>query len=124
MITGINIFGALSVIFSLLLLRARVSDYLHTDELGMFGAAYFIAELCWLVCGAGVIKRLSWARIGLIILALIYIVDTLEYPSSLFAGVKHYGKGYLIIPMTGLFFLISLIVYFTRASVKQFFDKK
>jgi len=78
MITGIKIFGALAVIFSLFLLRALVPDYLHTGELGMYDAAYFITSLCWLVFGVGVIRRLSWARIGLIILALIYIVDTFE----------------------------------------------
>ncbi len=115
---GIKIYGYLSLVFS-------VMFFIYSqDPLNMFSAAYLITSIGWLVFGIGVLKRLEWSRIGLIVVAAIYIIDSLEYPSRILSAIKDREFIALTILGMGLAFFSSLIFYFTRPSIKQQFIKK
>jgi len=119
---GIKIFGILSVIFSIYVFSfVVVPEFQHTPNL--LTVAYLVTAICWLVFGAGVLMRLSWARIGLIIVAVIYIVDAVEYPSYILVAIKNHDVDILTRLVAALIYFFSLVIFFTRASVKKQFAK-
>ena len=122
MSTSIKIFSALSIIFSLWIILVTVPELIHAPS--MFTIVYLISAVCWSVFGLGILKRLPWARIGLICLAVIYIFDSLEHPSYLIRAIKYQEIGALTKLSLGLIFFISVIVFFTRPKIKQQFIKK
>jgi hypothetical protein len=121
---GIKIYGILAVLFSLLIIYIVViPDFIYRLDSYMFTLAYLITAICWLVFGIGVLKRVNWARIGLIVVSGIYAVDTIEYPSHLIATIKRYGSEALALLIIAIIFFVSLIVYFTRPRIKKHFDQ-
>jgi hypothetical protein len=90
----------------------------------MFAVAYSMTAVCWLVFGVGVLKLLSWARVGLVLLAGIYFIDYVDHPSYISSAIKHHDIGALIRLVAGLIFFVSLIVFFTRSNVKKQFINK
>jgi len=124
MLSGIRIYGILSVIFSLALFSFIVVPEIVHHPPDMFTIAYSLTAVCWMVFGIGVIKRLSWARIGLIFIAAIYTIDSIERPSHIVSAIKNHQIGSLVAVVTSLIFFISLIIFFTRAKIKQQFVKR
>jgi hypothetical protein len=122
---GIIIFGILSIVFSIyIMMMVAIPRFLYPSHSHMFAAAYFITAICWMIFGIGVLKRLSWARIGLIFVAIIYIADSFDPPSFLIAEIKNNDIWTLTTVSLGLIFFISLIVFFTRPKIKKIFDKE
>lgn len=118
----IKLFGILSMTFSLYIFaNVVIPRLLHPLYSNMFTTAYFITAICWMIFGIGVLKRLAWARVGLIVVAAIYIVDSVEYPSRIVNVIRNQDMLTLTIMITGLIFFISVIIFFTRPRVKQQF---
>jgi hypothetical protein len=119
---GIIIYGILSVIFS-----AFISIFIVTPQLmcapNMNAVGYMITAVCWLACGLGILMRKSWARIGLIFVAGLYIIGSFEAPSFILMAIRDRELLPLGILVAGLGFFISLIVFLIRPKVKQQFIK-
>jgi lysylphosphatidylglycerol synthetase-like protein (DUF2156 family) len=117
---GIKIYAFLSLVsFALMVLFV-----IFKEPFDMFSIAYMITSIGWLVFGIGVLKRLEWSRIGLIVVAAIYIIDSVEYPSRILNAIKNRDFIGLTILGIGLAFFGSLIFYFTMPGIKQQFKKK
>ena len=116
----IKIYAFLSLVFFALM----VLFVIFKEPFDMFSIAYMITSIGWLVFGIGVLKRLEWSRIGLIVIAAIYIIDSVEYPSRILNAIKNRDFIGLTILGIGLAFFGSLIFYFTRPGIKQQFKKK
>lgn len=120
---GIKIYGMLSILFSIYMFYYVVDVSGSFHAMTMFLTAYLVTALCWLVFGVGVLMRFPWARIGLIAIAGIYIIDMLEYPFRVLSDLKRGGMAAMLAFIGYLFFFISLIIFFTRPRVKKQFSK-
>jgi hypothetical protein len=120
---GIIIYGVLSVLFSIFMLHFVFIGTDSFNALSMYYTAYLITALCWVVFGIGVLARLPWARIGLIAIAGIYTVDLFEYSSRALSAIQRNEWASIAPWIIGLLYFPSLIIYFTRASVKKLFTK-
>jgi len=120
---GIIIFGVLSIIFSIYISTMVAIPNFHNSTHHMFAIAYLLTAICWMIFGIGVLKRLSWARIGLVFLSIIYIVDSFDPPSYLIAAIKYRDIRFLTTVSLGLIYFLSLIVFFTRPNIKKIFNK-
>jgi hypothetical protein len=118
---GIKIYGVLSVLFFIYMFSFVVKFTDSFNILSMYSLAYLITALCWLVFGIGVLRRLPWARIGLIAIAGIYTIDFIEYPSQVLSAIRRHELTSIVRWSIGLIFFISVIIFFTRPRVKQQF---
>ncbi len=118
---GIKVYGIISLIFSFIILFLVVIPSLYSPNMSTL--AYFISALGWMIFGIGVLKHYSGARIGLMALSVIYIVDTFEQPSHLLLTIRNQPITGLTILITSLTFFLSLLFFFARPSVKQEFIK-
>ena len=118
----IIIFGVLSVIFSLVMVSIFIIPGLFHVQY-MFRAAYIILAIMWMVFGIGVFKKSNGARIGLIIVSAISIIDHIQYPSHIISAIRNHQSIALSTLIAHLLFFISLILFFSRSEVKQRFEK-
>lgn len=124
-LVGITAFGILAVLFgSLMLIFLR--PYLNESKSVQI-VLLLLTAVFWVIFGIGILMRLSWARIGVIVVAAIYIFDTLrdafESPSYLMIAVKTSHVPSLLIVAVGLIFFGLTIFFFTRPYVKEQFIK-
>lgn len=120
---GIIIFGILAVIYFGYIFTIVVIPIVYYHTANMITVTYCITAVGGLVFGIGVLKRLAWARSGLIFLAVIYIADSVEFPSWIFSAIKSHDVKLLTKLIADLTFLVSMIIFFTRPKVKQLFVK-
>jgi hypothetical protein len=118
-----KIFGILSVIYSLYCLSIFIIPGIYHFQYYMVRVAYILTAICWMVFGFGVLKRLSWARIGLIVISAIYIIDHIEYPSHIIAAIKNHENRALTTLVVHLIYFFSVIFFFTRSIVRRQFEK-
>lgn len=117
----ITIFGILAIIFSIYVFLSLVPELIEPYGLPTIFA--FISAFCWLIFGIGILKRLSWARTGIIIIAIIYIIDTFEQPMLLLEVISSRDFFKLSIIISGLIFFLSTIFIFTRKTIKEQFKR-
>lgn len=119
---GIKIYGILSIIFSSLFTTVAVTELLRRPI--VLNVAYLVNSLGWFIFGIGVLKRLPWARIGLVVVAAIYLVDSVGYPSYILTAIKNNDIVKLAAVGISLTFFGSLILFFARPNVRREFEKK
>ena len=115
----IKIYGNLSVLFSVYLFHFV---YINTDsfkEFTLYYSMYFIMAICWLVFGIGVLIRLPWARIGLIVMSVIYTFEYFEWPSEILSAMREKDYYSLLLWSFGLIFFISLVIILNIPKIKN-----
>lgn len=115
------LFGILAIIFSIFIFLSLVPELTNPYRLQTFLA--LVSSFCWFIFGIGVIKRFSWARIGIIITAIVYIVDTFEQPRLVLEVITNHDFITLGKIIIGLIFFSSTIYFFTRKTIKDQFKK-
>ena len=115
---GVTFFGILAIAFSIMMF---ISYLPHLHSLRFLSTMRLLTGLCWLICGVGVLRLLPWARLGLIALSAIYIIDTFSPLEPILYVIKTVDIYALAGISTGLLYFISMIVYFTRPRVKEQF---
>lgn len=66
-----------------------------------------ITAPCWLVCEIGILIFRNWARIGLIILSVVYIMETLEALGQLHEMIANAEVTTLSLMVASSFLFIS-----------------
>ncbi len=115
----ITLFGILAIIFSIFVFLSLIPEIIEPYGLPTIFA--FISAFCWLIFGIGVLKRLSWARTGIIIIAIVYIIDTFEQPRLLLEVISNHDFLKLSIIISGLLFFLAIVIIFTRRTIKEQF---
>ncbi len=115
----ITLFGILAIIFSIFIFLSLVPEF--TKPYGLTTFFTFMSALCWLIFGIGVLRRSSWARTGMIIIAIVYIIDTFEQPRLLLEVISNHDFLKLSIIINGLLFFLAIVFIFTRRTIKEQF---
>ena len=76
--------GILAILFALYIFVRFIPDMTHLISVRVF--LYLLTSLCLLIFGIGILRSSLWARTGIIITAIVYIIDSLEEPSSICEG--------------------------------------
>jgi len=125
--TGVTVYGVLAIIFSAVMLFSMTSEFIKFTSLERIlniqlrTALQIITALGWLIFGIGVLNLLPWARIGIIIVAIYYIIDTFFPLKNICRVILSFELISLIIITTGLIFFGSTIYFFNRPKVKKQF---
>lgn len=126
LLTGIKLLGMLGIIFSIIVLLAAAADIflVKTKIDHMITTILYIAGfLSYFIFSIAVLKLKNWARIGLVLLGIIYTVDTLIPPGFMNLIFLKRHPVFFLITITGLMFFCSTVFYFTRSRVKEQFRK-
>jgi hypothetical protein len=78
-----------------------------------------ISVPCWFILGIGVLKLLSWARAGIIILSFIYIFDTLYPPYAVLRAIINFHIPSLSVIVAELVLFESFIFFVAGTKVKN-----
>jgi tetratricopeptide (TPR) repeat protein len=119
---SIPVFGILSITFSLVIVALVALPSLRRG-INSFNVLYLATGVCWFMCGIGIIKRKSWARRGLMFLAVLYLYDSLQQPARIIHAItasKWLGLSALLV---GLIFFVTLLIFLSLTSIKQQFSK-
>ena len=116
---GVTVFGVLGIIFSILILFT-ITPKVFTN-IKIQTVLQITAALVWLFFSIGVLKLKSWARPGLIVVAIYFIVDTFLPPKIFLESLKKYPIPSLIMITISLIFFCYTIYFFTHPKVKEQF---
>jgi hypothetical protein len=117
---GIIIYSILSVIYSFYMLSIVANPHAYHAPI-MIRAGYILTAILWSVFGIGILKKYSWARIGLLGVATLYFIDYITYPPKRIIAdiLDHTIRPTWVL---GVIFFVSLFIYFMRPKVKQQFE--
>jgi hypothetical protein len=119
---GITLLGISAMLFALYIFLIYIPEMTQPMSVRVF--LYLLSSFCWLIFGIGILRRLPWARTGIIITAIVYIIDSLEEPSSIFEAINRHDYATLGRLSIGLIFFFSVLIFFTRKTVKAQFTKE
>lgn len=119
---SIPLFGVLSITFSLVIVALVALPSLRRG-INSVNILYFATGVCWFISGIGIIKRKSWARRGLMFLAVLYIYDSLQQPSRIIRAMNASEWSVLSALLVGLIFFVALLIFLSLTSIKQQFSK-
>ncbi|GEM_PF-2929977 len=124
---GVIVFGILGIIFSLLNLSPFIFEAIRhgsiTYIIQLQSIGRIIPAFGWLACSIWVLGWLNLARIGTIIAAMYYLIDTFNPSAYFWETIPNLRPLSLVIRMLGFIFFCSTIYYFTRPNVKEHFRK-
>jgi hypothetical protein len=122
----IRLLGISSIAFSFILFNKILKDlsyYPHAMN-SIYVIHRIITAPCWFVCGMGILKFWNWARIGLIMLSVVCIMETFEFLGQLYEMIANAETTVLpLIAAASLLFIFN-IVYLTRKKVVNVFKER
>ena len=117
--------GILSIAFSAILFMPISKDLSYPHAMNSIYVIHrLITAPCWLICGIGMLIFRNWARIGLIILSVVYIMETFESLGQLPEMIANAEvKTLTLLAAASLLFIFN-IVYLTRKKIAKVFKKE